>query len=54
MVTVESRRLQNLRSKSNVSAVGVWQGYINIMWAVGGSAGAPLGGIFADTIGWRW
>ncbi|KAK4508164.1 hypothetical protein PRZ48_001902 [Zasmidium cellare] len=33
---------------------GTWQGYINIVWATGASAGAPLGGIAADYIGWRW
>ena len=29
---------------------GKWQGYINIVWATGASAGAPLGGIAADYI----
>ncbi|KAI3336385.1 MFS general substrate transporter [Xylariaceae sp. AK1471] len=33
---------------------GVWQGYINIVFTVGVSAGAPLGGLCADNIGWRW
>ena len=33
---------------------GVWQGIINIIYASGAGAGAPLGGIFADSIGWRW
>lgn len=33
---------------------GKWQGYLNIIFATGSSAGAPLGGIFADMIGWRW
>ncbi|XWW97843.1 hypothetical protein V2A60_005830 [Cordyceps javanica] len=33
---------------------GVWQGYINIVFAVGTATGAPLGGILADSIGWRW
>ncbi|EGN97222.1 hypothetical protein SERLA73DRAFT_57316, partial [Serpula lacrymans var. lacrymans S7.3] len=33
---------------------GTWQGLQSIMFAVGSSAGAPLGGILADTIGWRW
>ncbi|RWA12136.1 hypothetical protein EKO27_g2958 [Xylaria grammica] len=33
---------------------GVWQGYINIVFAAGMSAGAPVGGLFADNIGWRW
>jgi predicted MFS family arabinose efflux permease len=33
---------------------GTWQGYINLVYAVGASAGAPLGGLLADSIGWRW
>lgn len=33
---------------------GMWQGIINIIWATGSGVGAPLGGILADYIGWRW
>lgn len=33
---------------------GTWQGIINIVFATGSAIGAPLGGILADTIGWRW
>ena len=33
---------------------GVWQGIINIIYASGAGAGAPLGGVLADSIGWRW
>ncbi|KAL2001551.1 hypothetical protein VTN02DRAFT_1601 [Thermoascus thermophilus] len=33
---------------------GVWQGVINIIYATGSGIGAPLGGILADYIGWRW
>ncbi|KAM0286294.1 hypothetical protein ACHAQH_001025 [Verticillium albo-atrum] len=33
---------------------GVWQGYVNIIFAAGTSTGAPLGGLLADSIGWRW
>ena len=33
---------------------GTWQGYINIFYAFGAASGAPLGGILADSIGWRW
>lgn len=33
---------------------GTWQGYINIIYAAGAASGAPLGGIMADAIGWRW
>lgn len=32
---------------------GMWQGIINLIWAAGSGMGAPLGGILADTIGWR-
>ena len=33
---------------------GTWQGYVNIIYASGAAAGAPLGGILSDTIGWQW
>jgi MFS family permease len=33
---------------------GTWQGYVNIIYAGGAAAGAPLGGLLADSIGWRW
>ncbi|KAM0559565.1 hypothetical protein ACHAPJ_004089 [Fusarium lateritium] len=33
---------------------GVWQGKINILFFAGTATGAPLGGILADSIGWRW
>jgi MFS family permease len=33
---------------------GKWQGYVNIIYATGAASGAPLGGILADSIGWRW
>lgn len=33
---------------------GVWQGYLNIIYSLGTTTGAPLGGLLADTIGWRW
>jgi MFS family permease len=33
---------------------GQWQGYVNVIYALGASAGAPLGGLLADSIGWRW
>jgi len=35
-------------------ARGTWQGVLNIIFSVGSATGAPLGGIFSDTIGWRW
>ena len=33
---------------------GLWQGLINIVWAAGSATGAPVGGLLADSIGWRW
>ncbi|KJZ73337.1 hypothetical protein HIM_07341 [Hirsutella minnesotensis 3608] len=33
---------------------GMWQGYINVIFAAGTSTGAPLGGLAADSLGWRW
>ncbi|KAF9455982.1 major facilitator superfamily domain-containing protein [Collybia nuda] len=33
---------------------GTWQGYLNIIYTTGSIAGAPLGGLLVDNIGWRW
>ncbi|KAF2823535.1 MFS general substrate transporter [Ophiobolus disseminans] len=33
---------------------GLWQGYINVIYAFGAATGAPVGGLLADSIGWRW
>lgn len=33
---------------------GTWQGYSNVVYAAGAAVGAPLGGLLADSIGWRW
>lgn len=33
---------------------GVWQGYLNIIYASGGSSGAVIGGLLSDSVGWRW
>lgn len=33
---------------------GMWQGIINIVYATGSATGAPLGGLLADYVGWRW
>ncbi|KAI1338039.1 multidrug resistance protein fnx1 [Xylariaceae sp. FL0016] len=33
---------------------GVWQGYINVVFAAGVASGAPIGGLMADSVGWRW
>lgn len=33
---------------------GTWQGYINVVYAAGAAMGAPLGGLLADSVGWRW
>ncbi|KUI62644.1 Vacuolar membrane amino acid uptake transporter fnx2 [Cytospora mali] len=33
---------------------GVWQGYMNIIFGMGTATGAPLGGLMAESLGWRW
>ncbi|KAI0971654.1 MFS multidrug transporter [Xylaria arbuscula] len=48
LVTILVTDLVSLRDR------GVWQGYINVVYAAGMSTGAPVGGLFADNIGWRW
>ncbi|CED84921.1 Predicted transporter (major facilitator superfamily) [Phaffia rhodozyma] len=32
---------------------GLYQGYTNLLFGLGGALGAPLGGFISDTIGWR-
>ncbi|KAI0143742.1 MFS general substrate transporter [Xylariaceae sp. FL1272] len=34
--------------------VASWLGYINVVSTTGRSLGGPLGGLFADQVGWRW
>ncbi|KAI9151361.1 GMC oxidoreductase [Paramyrothecium foliicola] len=33
---------------------GIWQGILNIVYALGAGVGAPLGGLLATSVGWRW
>lgn len=33
---------------------GIWQGYMNIIFGAGTATGAPLGGLLAESVGWRW
>lgn len=40
--------------KVPLSDVAIWRGYVNVASTVGRSAGGPIGGFLADTIGWRW
>ncbi|THH10361.1 hypothetical protein EW145_g1391 [Phellinidium pouzarii] len=48
VVTILVSDIVPLRSR------GTWQGILNIIFATGSAIGAPLGGILADSIGWRW
>ncbi|KAI1488110.1 major facilitator superfamily domain-containing protein [Biscogniauxia mediterranea] len=48
IVTILVTDLVSLRDR------GLWQGYINTVYTVGMAAGAPVGGLLADSIGWRW
>lgn len=34
--------------------VAMWRSFVNMAATMGRSSGGPLGGFFADTIGWRW
>ncbi|KAL6718186.1 hypothetical protein ACLMJK_004274 [Lecanora helva] len=33
---------------------GTYQGYLNLIGAIGSTSGGPLGGLFVQSIGWRW
>ncbi|KAL8835446.1 MAG: hypothetical protein Q9170_003323 [Blastenia crenularia] len=33
---------------------GTYQGYLNLVGALGSTSGGPLGGLFAQSVGWRW
>ncbi|KAI4183107.1 MAG: hypothetical protein LQ346_006409 [Caloplaca aetnensis] len=33
---------------------GTYQGYLNLIGALGSTSGGPVGGLFAQSIGWRW
>ncbi|KAL8647396.1 MAG: hypothetical protein Q9226_006445 [Calogaya cf. arnoldii] len=33
---------------------GTYQGYLNLIGAIGSTSGGPLGGLFVQTVGWRW
>lgn len=34
--------------------VATWRSYVNVAATLGRSLGGPLGGLLADTVGWRW
>jgi hypothetical protein len=40
-----------LAADSNLEPKKEWQGYVNLVGALGSSTGAPLGGLLADTVG---
>ncbi|EFX01578.1 major facilitator superfamily transporter multidrug resistance [Grosmannia clavigera kw1407] len=33
---------------------GIWQGVLNVVYSLGAGLGAPLGGLLAGSVGWRW
>ncbi|CZR54954.1 related to multidrug resistance protein fnx1 [Phialocephala subalpina] len=34
--------------------VAFWRSYMNVVMTIGRAAGGPIGGLLADSIGWRW
>ncbi|KAM7185425.1 MFS general substrate transporter [Naviculisporaceae sp. PSN 640] len=51
IITVVSILLSDIVS---LEERGLWQSYVNMVFACGAGLGAPLGGILTDAIGWRW
>ncbi|KAL8669469.1 MAG: hypothetical protein Q9168_005942 [Polycauliona sp. 1 TL-2023] len=43
-----------IAEKVELRDVATWRSYVNVASTVGRSAGAPIGGLLADGIGWRW
>lgn len=39
---------------ATLDQVAVLRSYVNIVSITGRSLGYPLGGLLADTVGWRW
>ncbi|CAD6572295.1 MAG: hypothetical protein ASARMPREDX12_005098 [Alectoria sarmentosa] len=33
---------------------GTYQGYLNLIGAIGSTSGGPVGGLFVQSIGWKW
>ena len=33
---------------------GTYQSYVNVVYGVASASGAALGGVMADSLGWRW
>ncbi|KAI4180518.1 MAG: hypothetical protein L6R41_007198, partial [Letrouitia leprolyta] len=48
VVTVLLSDLVSIRDR------GTYQGYLNLIGAAGSAGGGPIGGLVAQTIGWRW
>ena len=37
-----------------VREIASWRSYVNIAGTMGRGLGAPIGGLLADLVGWRW
>jgi MFS family permease len=48
------RRAINMLKPPLYRRRGSWQAYLNIVYGIGSSLGAALGGAMADLLGWRW
>ena len=38
----------------SIRTLAAWRGYVNVVATTGRAVGGPLGGVLADTVGWRW
>jgi hypothetical protein len=49
-----SGRILNRLDLVPLIQVAAWRSYVNVVATLGRSIGGPLGGLLADTVGWRW
>jgi MFS family permease len=51
---VSGARILNRLDLVPLIQLAAWRSYVNVFATLGRSIGGPLGGLLADTVGWRW